>query len=609
MQVRVDTGRQELSDGERTLRSGLLTEARAHFQEALTQFRVPELRLGEAHALRGLAQVAARTGEPDEALVRAEQAIQTYVSLGIWLDRSGRAGDPLRTQTTEGELATLVMMAELFLRSGRHEQAREAIERSHSRFRDGADASAAGAAMSALGRLALHAGNYSEARRAFEHALTHYTTSDDTAGQVSVQLALAEMHRLRGTLAEGLAVAGLALASARMLGEPLVEGRVLTALGSLRLQGGDVVAATLRYREALPLVRAAHDSEVVGYTLLGLGECESRSGEGTALDFLVDGARLFGRIGHRHAVATALVRIAEHGARLGEHSLSLVAAESARRHWRTTDPVRGVGQALRLIVKALAGLERFRAAFLAVEYRAELAGHLQPNATAVRSYYRERAPDAWMDQVEGADVVALEKMSALATEEVLEPMLASFQVDAAQLSRLDGALAVVEAFAARVARPSPDEAYSEADYLLQLADYDDDDLPDDVTEELSDYDVDADETTDLFAEFPLLDEMETFYGAVAIIVDPNANAASTESVVAVSVPVAGAEASQGEEEYAGRVVAAATAAGLMEDPDEDPLSEEIGLEPDTLGEEFITQLANRLPNLPPSTDSTPGEDS
>ena len=57
MDERLEAGRHHLGNGDRALREGYLDDSRSHFEAALLQFRGPELRLGEAHALRGLAHV------------------------------------------------------------------------------------------------------------------------------------------------------------------------------------------------------------------------------------------------------------------------------------------------------------------------------------------------------------------------------------------------------------------------------------------------------------------------------------------------------------------------------------------------------------------------
>ncbi len=78
MDQRLEAGRQLLGSGEKSIRSGDYEAARSRFEVALLKFRGPELRLGEAHALRGLARVDLSGGQGERAEVQAREAIKIY---------------------------------------------------------------------------------------------------------------------------------------------------------------------------------------------------------------------------------------------------------------------------------------------------------------------------------------------------------------------------------------------------------------------------------------------------------------------------------------------------------------------------------------------------
>jgi len=459
MDDRLKAGRAHLEGGERALERGDNTQAREHFHAALLQFRGMELRLGEAHALRGLATTELSGGDTDQAEEYVRTAIQTYHDLVTHLAVLDDANmtDSMSTSAREGQAHALVLLGQVLGRSGRSEEASTVLVTARDTFEELGDLPSSANVWAALGRVAVRAGLYAKAKGAYEKALELHNRTENTMGQVGMFLTLAELHRLTGDLEAGEAVLNLALVITETTNDKRLQGRVLRAMGSLFMQMGHADEAQRCFEDTLLLVRDTRDLEVEGYSLLGLGELQSRAGQLGAIDCLVDGARIMGQLNHQHGVAGALFQIAEHGIRSAEPAFALVAAEGARRLWLTSDPVRGVGQALRLIVKSLADLQRFREAHLAAEARAALSGELQPNALAVRDWYRARIPVAWADDVAGASRGDLTERASAEVSQALMPIFDEISLPLTALSSVAGALQVVEALADRLPRPPPDE--------------------------------------------------------------------------------------------------------------------------------------------------------
>lgn len=446
MDERLEAGRHHLFNGEKALREGYLDESRSHWEAALLQFRGPELRLGEAHALRGLARVELGCGRPQVAERSARQAILAYQEARAILDRVDVDGVSveLRRDAEEGEGTALALLGDILLRLGREEEARTQLERARDLFaRLGAVPSAASMWLT-LGRSALRAGRFPDAREAFEQALRIHEQSGRVDGQCHAWLALAEAWRLEGALEPSQAALGRALELAQEAGEPALEGRVFSNQGALALARSELSEARECYALALACFRRAGDAEHEAFALLGAGEALSRAGDDAALASLAEGAKLLASLENRHGLGTAMLRAARHLYDRQRPELALAAAEGARQLWASVDPVRGVGQTLRLTVKAFAALERRTAAAVAAHLRAEIAGGVQPNALEVRDWYRGRAPRTLLEELDGADREHLQAWTERLLAEALAPVLEPLGLEPAALGTLGASLALLE---------------------------------------------------------------------------------------------------------------------------------------------------------------------
>ena len=425
MDERLAAGRLHLSNGEEAVRQGYPDDGRMYFEAALLQFRGPEFRLGEAHALRGMAQVAMVNGDAGEAERYGRSAVRGYRELHQQLERIDPTGvsDAMKKQARMGEAASLVLLGETLVRRGAREDARTAL--SHARVLGAklGHFDAVAGVWNMLARLAMREGRYSEARDSMGRALATYRENRSVDGQVSTLLLIAEVERLQGNFSDARAALESAKPKAAKSKNPMYEGRVLAASGALALQAQDQRAAQAYYVLALPLVRAAGDQEMEGYALLGLGEIASRRGQPEALEYLTEGARVLADLDHRHGLGGAMLRISEHALRVESPELALAAAECARRLYRKTDPIRGVGQSGRLLVKALAALKDWRAVIFVAAWRVDVVGEGQPTARGVLDFYRERAPAGWWKTIGAMSVGARRKAAVKAIDYALIPIL------------------------------------------------------------------------------------------------------------------------------------------------------------------------------------------
>jgi tetratricopeptide (TPR) repeat protein len=466
MDERLEAGRHHLANGEQAVRLGYPDDARMYFEAALLQFRGPELRLGEAHALRGLAQVALQLGEVGEAERLATAAARGYEGLVLQLERIDADGvsAEMRRQGRSGQTASLVLLAEVLVRRGEREGARGALAKARVVATELGQLRPVAGVWMTLARLAMREGRYDDAEDSVNRALATYDEAQSNEDAVGALLLRAEIERARHRL--DAADQSLRAAEERVPeGHTLLEGRVLAAQGSLALQRLDLDGAEACYQLALSPLREARDQEMEGYVLVGLGEVASRNGAPDALEFLVDGARVLAGLDHRHGLGGALLRVAEHGLRVQEPEFALAAAVCARRLLEATDPVRGVSQAGRLVVKALAALGKGRAVLAAAWWRADLSNGLG-KSNEVLDFYRKRAPADWVSELASVDAAQRARIADRRVSAVLTPVLDRLGLTLPGVSDVPGALRVVDTLAARLPRPSeaPEEVEAPRSY-------------------------------------------------------------------------------------------------------------------------------------------------
>jgi len=444
--VRLDAGRHHLNRADLASGTGDWESARAHFESALLQFRGPDLVLGEGHALRGLAAVELGEGDPVQAEAQLRRAIRAYRDVRAMLDRVDGvgAGSSHRADAMEGEAAAQVLLGELLLRTGRESEAREARDWARAAY-DGLSGRASEAGLCALtGRLAVRDGDNEEAGQAYSRALAMHELSNDVGGQATILRAMAEVARLEGDLTAAESYLKRALTLCRQLGDRRLEARTLAGLGSVARLAADPDSALLAYNQVLEIAEETGDTEMIGFANLNLGELHSNEGTGDPIEHLRQAVRVLGGLGVHHAVGAALHHTAAHAIRMKQFDVALAAAEGARRTWQGMDPVRGVGQAMRLEVKALAGLEDWRAVLSVAHARARLVGAEQPKSVEVRDFYRQRAPADWKAELDGFTPSELFADAIEHTLSALAPFLNRNELTSSELGTVPAALVLLD---------------------------------------------------------------------------------------------------------------------------------------------------------------------
>jgi tetratricopeptide (TPR) repeat protein len=453
---RLEAGRHHLDNGIRALRQGFLDESRSHFETALLQFRGPEMRIGEAHSMRGLGEVELHGGNLGGADSVTRAAIREYQEVRNQLDRvdPSHVSTELRRDSEEGEAAAHTLLGEVLIRAGRSEEARHELAYAHQLYATlGEEVPSAAGVYLNLARLGMREGRTAEARTAVDKAIDLLGRCGDPIGQSGAWLLAAEIERLNGRLAEADNALGHAMRLADETRQVTMQGRARSQQASLLAQQGRLEEAVAAYDDALGRIRDAGDVEMEAYALLGRGDVRSRQSDPAAMFDLVEGTRLLAQLEHRHGLGTSMLRLSEHALRQAMPVFALAAAESARQFWQISDPKRGVGHALGVQVKALAALRKWPAVITVAHARAAIAGDLQPHAVEVRDFYRERSPSGLLSDLDLLDANQLELRGESMVEALLEPMLRQLDLDFQSLGVPGGALAITSAFASST--PSP----------------------------------------------------------------------------------------------------------------------------------------------------------
>ncbi len=446
MDERLEAGRHHLVNGSRALEQGYPDDARAHYTAALLQFRGPELRLGEAHALRGLARVALAQGEESAAAGLAERAIRAYADLAAELQRIDpeHLGDDIRVRGIEGEAAAWIVLTEARVRLGDTEGLEDVLTEAW-RLADSVQHTGLLADVTvARASLALREGRVDESVSHLERARALHESAGSGAGQAGALLLIAGLHRWRGEGAAALHALERAGPLANAQGSDRLLGRVAHARALLALDAGAWGDAEIGFRTALPVLGRAGAFELVGQAWLGLAEVASQTGAEGLRAHVGEALRRYAAVGSVDGQGALALLLADHALRGGEPLLGVLASECARRLWRSRDPVRGGGQALRLMTRALAALGRARAAAVAAELRARVAGADQPGAVEVARWHRGRIPKGEASDLDPLDATALEAELIASVEALLAEKLdrAGLTLDA--ISGATGARAALE---------------------------------------------------------------------------------------------------------------------------------------------------------------------
>ncbi len=456
MDERLDAGRRHLHAGRRALDGPRPREGRPHFEAALARYRDPALLLGEAHALRGLAEVDLVDGDVASAEARIAASIDRY-------DEAASAGDDrtIQEEAIGGRAHARIVVAQIRLRTGRRNDAETVLAEVARTLDRLGDLRGQVDVKLTLARCALARGAPSDAESAIREALARLERLADQPGLVRAWLFLAEVCRAERRLDAAHQATSEAMGIAAAVGDPHLLGRALTAVGALRSLEGRTEEADRAFDEALAhLDTPDAPPDALGLARLARGDLWARRGRAEAAAELASAVTSLASTSHRQGTAAGLLKLADQALTHGLAAYALAVGEAARQWWLPLEPVRGVGLALRLEVKALAELRQWPAVVTLAWVRADRAGDVQPGALEIADHYRERAPRALVDELGSLSPEERWERADRHVETVLGPLLGSLGVGFDQLGTPGATQLLVEAMATTT---PPTEAVDDGD--------------------------------------------------------------------------------------------------------------------------------------------------
>lgn len=204
----------EFALGMRLVHMRRLCEAAEPLGRAIAEFESIGDKHGLGLALRYRASLRQSQGQAEECLADLDRALILLREVG---DRLGQA-------------MALLIIGQLQIQESRLDEAQDAILEAAALI-PAADRTMRAGALKRLADVFLAQGRYAEARTACEEALELVRAVDDQVGEAFVQLALSKCLTREGDTAAGDAVLSSALKTAREMNDPLLEGRVLLAMG------------------------------------------------------------------------------------------------------------------------------------------------------------------------------------------------------------------------------------------------------------------------------------------------------------------------------------------------------------------------------------------
>ena len=443
----MEDGRTALLAGDDATKRGEWEEGVRQYSSALNTFRSPKMMLGEAHARRGLATAFCGRGENEVAINECQDAIRVYKECLVAVrDRppKERIKVSMNLEAKEGMAHSFMLWSEILLKMKREQESVDAMNGAKQIFEELGEGKTPASFFITAGRAAMRRGEMKDAERHIRSALKLYKETGDRLGEVSTLLQMSELHRNQLKLHKSEEALNLARSISQRLKDDYLTACVWMALGALHLQAMRLEKSRAAYLRALPMFEQEKEIERVGLVLLGLGEVQSRDDDPKALQTFLEGVgRLYGD-SSMQGVMVGLLRISEHGLRMAQPKLALFASEWCRRYARDLKDIAIQGQALRLVVKALAALRESRGTLVAALTRETVSGDIQQNAKDVAAYYRNRAPSSIVAELEALSesemLIHMERLIA----KILEPVLSSLGVAMSEVFDFEQVLQVLD---------------------------------------------------------------------------------------------------------------------------------------------------------------------
>jgi predicted ATPase/serine/threonine protein kinase/Tfp pilus assembly protein PilF len=325
-------------------KTGDMTEARAHFEEALAISRQVGDRRSEGVALAYLGALHDDQGRIVEACEHHQEALRVHReqgnrreegivlgNLGAHHEEQGHVAEARRHYEAaraihdelgdwRGMATVLGNLAILEELQGHMDVARECYEAALSLRRRLGDRASEGLVRGNLGIFHDRLGRIDEAQRQYEAALAIHRELGNRRSEAFALSNLGCLYKHRGRLAESRRYLEASLAIHRELGNRRSEGVVLGNLGALDAHEGRLEAARPRYESALAIHREVGNRRLEGIVLCKLGALLLRQCLDEGRCMLVDGIRVLREVNDPLELGTFLCVLGRHHAQQGETS-------------------------------------------------------------------------------------------------------------------------------------------------------------------------------------------------------------------------------------------------------------------------------------------------
>ncbi|MGC6515666.1 MAG: tetratricopeptide repeat protein [Myxococcota bacterium] len=307
------------------LREGYASMGRGNHKLATRRFKAARRGspLIKGHALRALAELSIRSGEPTSAIAYLERSLAAY----------GRASqlEPATTHWADaGSLAALTLLGEVHQRLGRDEGVMVTWSNAEAlASRLGEDVGAD--VLAVRGRLAFLRGDLDAAEACLHGAREGYQDATCPEGEAEVLIMCAEVAAARGDLQT---VAQHLRAAQRMLvatTHPVLLARVLLGLADV---SDDVREAETLSRRSFELAQAGRDATTVAFALLGISRRALARGA-TEERVVLGAAQILLDQHHLPGLGLAMVLLADSALLTRDADVALVACEVG---WRRMGP-------------------------------------------------------------------------------------------------------------------------------------------------------------------------------------------------------------------------------------------------------------------------------
>jgi tetratricopeptide (TPR) repeat protein len=233
-----------------------------------------------------------------------------------------------------GEAHLLRGLAELFSDLDEYDQAMDCLTTALAIFEELAERRAVAHVERAIGVLERIRGDNDAAAGRLQRALAEFTATDDLVGLADTLLSLGALRRDQGRAVDALACYQEALTLEEQLGNRFNQALLLISSGSARLALGDVDAARAQLGRALVLAKEVQQGEAFALAYLGAAETLAGDTDAAAIH-LATALELFRAAGERYGEAVALCHLGDLHRVQGKITEARAELEDALARWHT----------------------------------------------------------------------------------------------------------------------------------------------------------------------------------------------------------------------------------------------------------------------------------